>query len=54
MPFRGMTIFRNKEGLVNIALVAWRLSKDSRGSGLIDIVRRKEAKQPGILDKFED
>jgi hypothetical protein len=31
-----------------------RLSKDSRGSGPIDIVRRKEAKQAGILDKFVD
>jgi hypothetical protein len=34
--------FRNKEELVNIALVAWRVSSDSRGSGPIDFVHLKQ------------
>jgi hypothetical protein len=50
----GMTDFKNKKGLVNIALVVCRLSKDSRSSWPIDIARRIRAEEACILDKFED
>jgi hypothetical protein len=40
--------------LLNKALIACRASKDSRGSGPIDIVRRIRAEEACILDKFED
>jgi hypothetical protein len=51
--FHGMTDFRNKMGLVNKALIMYRISKDSRASEPIDIVRRIGAQVAYILDNFE-
>jgi hypothetical protein len=40
--------------LVNTALFSYQKSKDSRDAGPICIVRPIEAKEAGVLDKFED
>jgi hypothetical protein len=43
----------NKVELVNKALLSYHISKDSIDAWPIGIVRRIEAKEAGILDKFE-
>jgi arylamine N-acetyltransferase len=47
------TNLSNRVELVNKALHSYQKSKDSIDAGPIGIVRRIEAKQAGILDKFE-
>jgi hypothetical protein len=51
---RDKTKLKNRVELAITALVSYQKSKDSIGAGPICIVRRVEAKEAGVLDKFED
>jgi hypothetical protein len=53
LNLRRKTNLSNRVELVNKALLSYQKSKDSIDAGPIGIVRRIEAKQAGILNKFE-
>jgi hypothetical protein len=48
------TKLKNRVELVNTALLSYQKSMDSIDAGPICIVRRIEAKEAGVLNKFED